>query len=124
MTVHPLNLADARAMTELDDAGEVDAQLITGGFAEIAQSWRPGFGRSDFLQASVSNPLSSLLVGGAVSLPGDFPEASHSRAVLEAVGSGERTSSAIAAQAGASTRYRPARIPCYWPCCRPSGPGR
>ncbi|WP_455352564.1 hypothetical protein [Streptomyces sp. SYSU K217416] len=44
--------------------------------------------------------LSRLLVAGELSLLGEFPEASHSRAVLEAVGSGERTFSAIAAQAG------------------------
>ncbi|MGW8950205.1 ATP-binding protein [Streptomyces sp. NPDC055709] len=100
MTVHPLNLADVQAMTELDAAEAVDAQLITGGFPEIVQSWRPGTGRTAFLQASVANPLSPLLVAGELSLLGEFPEASHSRAVLEAVGSGERTFSAIAARAG------------------------
>ncbi|AZQ37136.1 ATP-binding protein [Streptomyces cyaneochromogenes] len=100
MTVRPLNLADVQAMTALDAAGAVDAQLITGGFPEIVQSWRPGMGRTDFLRASVASPLSPLLVAGELSLLGEFPEASHSRAVLEAVGSGERTFSAIAAQAG------------------------
>ncbi|WP_406374351.1 AAA family ATPase [Streptomyces sp. NBC_00647] len=100
MTVHPLNLADVQAMTELDAAEAVDAQLITGGFPEIVQSWRPGMGRADFLRAAFANPLSPLLVAGELSLLGEFPEASHSRAVLEAVGSGERTFSAIAAQAG------------------------
>ncbi|WP_413801236.1 ATP-binding protein [Streptomyces iranensis] len=103
MTVHPLNPADVRAMTELDAAGAVDAQLITGGFPEIVQSWRPGMDRTEFLRASVANPLSPLLVAGELSLLGEFPEASHSRAVLEAVGSGERTFSAIAAQAGGAS---------------------
>ncbi|MGW0625611.1 ATP-binding protein [Streptomyces sp. NPDC002758] len=103
MTVRPLNLADVQAMTELDAAGAVDAQLITGGFPEIVQSWRPGMGRTAFLQASVANPLSPLLVAGELSLLGEFPEASHSRAVLEAVGRGERTFSAIAAQVGGAS---------------------
>ncbi|WP_262703540.1 MULTISPECIES: ATP-binding protein [Streptomyces] len=103
MTVHPLNPADVRAMTELDAAGAVDAQLITGGFPEIVQSWRPGMDRTEFLRASVANPRSPLLVAGELSLLGEFPEASHSRAVLEAVGSGERTFSAIAAQAGGAS---------------------
>jgi hypothetical protein len=49
---------------------------------------------------AAGNPLSPLLAAGELSLLGEFPEASHSRAVLEAVGSGERTFSAIAAQAG------------------------
>ncbi|ELP65413.1 ATP-binding protein [Streptomyces turgidiscabies] len=100
MTVHPLNLADVQAMTGLDAAGAVDAQLITGGFPEVVQSWRPGTDRTAFLQSAVANPLSPLLMAGELSLLGEFPEASHARAVLEAVGSGERTFSAIAAQAG------------------------
>lgn len=100
MTVRPLNLADVQAMTGLDAAGAVDAQLITGGFPEIVQSWRPGMGRTAFLKASVASPLSPLMVAGELSLLGEFPEASHSRAVLEAVGSGERTFSAIATRAG------------------------
>lgn len=56
--------------------------------------------RGDFLREAVANPLSPLLVAGELTLLGEFPEASHSRAVLEAVGSGERTFSTIAAQAG------------------------
>ncbi|MBT2544092.1 AAA family ATPase [Streptomyces sp. ISL-44] len=100
MTVQPLHLADVQAMTGLDAAESVDALLMTGGFPEIVQSWRPGMRRRDFLREAVANPLAPLLVAGELSLLGEFPEASHSRAVLEAVGSGERTFSTIAAQAG------------------------
>lgn len=100
MTVQPLHLADVQAMTGLDAAEAVDALLITGGFPEIVQSWRPGTSPGDFLREAVSNPLAPLLVAGELSLLGEFPEASHSRAILEAVGSGERTFSTIAAQAG------------------------
>lgn len=100
MTVQPLNVADVQSMTGLDAADAVDASLITGGFPEIVQSWRPGMSRRDFLRESVANPLSPLLAAGELSLLGEFPQASHSRAVLEAVGSGERTFGAIAAQAG------------------------
>ncbi len=56
--------------------------------------------RNAVLAEAVANPLSPLLVAGELSLLGEFPEASHARAVLEAVGSGERTFSTIAAQAG------------------------
>lgn len=100
MTLQPLNLADVRAMTELDAAAAVDARLITGGFPEIVQSWRPGMTRTDFLGAAVAHPLAPLLVAGELSLLGEFPATAHSRAVLEAVGAGERTFSAIAARAG------------------------
>ncbi|HEY9439830.1 MAG TPA: ATP-binding protein [Streptomyces sp.] len=100
MTVRPLNLADVQAMTGLGAAEAVDAQLITGGFPEIVQSWQQGMSRTDFLRASVASPLSPLLAAGELSLLGEFSEASHSRAVLEAVGSGERTFSAIASHSG------------------------
>ncbi|WP_409469904.1 ATP-binding protein [Streptomyces sp. HC307] len=100
MTVDPLHLGDVQAATGLGAAEAVDALLITGGFPEIVQSWRPGMSRTDFLAEAVANPLSPLLVAGELSLLGEFPEASHARAVLEAVGTGERTFSTIAAQAG------------------------
>ncbi len=100
MTVQPLHLADVQAMTELDAAEAVDALLITGGFPEIVQSWRTGTTRDEFLRNAVASPLSPLLVAGELSLLGEFPESGTSRAVLEAVGSGERTFGAIAAEAG------------------------
>ncbi|MGC9496216.1 ATP-binding protein [Streptomyces sp. WG7] len=100
MLVRPLHLADVQTMTGLGAADAVDALLITGGFPEIVQSWPAGMARVDFLREAVTNPLSPLLVAGELSLLGEFPEASHARAVLEAVGSGERTFSTIAAQAG------------------------
>jgi uncharacterized protein len=101
MTVQPLHLADIQAMTGLDAADAVDALLITGGFPEIVQAWEPGMSRADYLHGSVANPLSPLLAAGELSLLGEFPEASMSRAVLEAIGSGERTFTAIATTAGA-----------------------
>ncbi|MFD8247413.1 ATP-binding protein [Nocardia sp. NPDC059691] len=100
MTVEPLHLADVQAMTGLDAADSVDAVLITGGFPEIVSSWRPGMSRADFLRDAAANPLAPLLVAGELSLLGEFPEGMRSRAVLEAIGSGERTFSTIAAQAG------------------------
>ncbi|WP_330232076.1 ATP-binding protein [Nocardia sp. NBC_00508] len=100
MTVEPLHLADVQAMTGLNAADSVDALLITGGFPEIVSSWRPGMSRTDFLRDAAANPLAPLLVAGELSLLGEFPEGMRSRAVLEAIGSGERTFSTIAAQAG------------------------
>ena len=100
MTVNPLHLADVRAMTGLNAAEAIDALLITGGFPEVVQTWRTGMRRRDYLRQELANPLSPLLMAGELSLLGEFPEATHSRAVLEAVGSGERTFTAIASEAG------------------------
>lgn len=100
MTVQPLHPADVAVMTGLNAAEAIDAYLVTGGFPEVVQSWRPGMSRVDYLRESLANPLSALLMAGELSLLGEFPETSHSRAVLSAVGSGERTFSAIATEAG------------------------
>ncbi|WP_327047622.1 AAA family ATPase [Microbispora sp. NBC_01189] len=100
MTVQPLHPADVAVMTGLNAAEAIDAYLITGGFPEVVQAWRPGMSRVDYLRESLANPLSALLMAGELSLLGEFPETSHSRAVLSAVGSGERTFSAIATEAG------------------------
>ncbi|WP_228814610.1 ATP-binding protein [Nocardia otitidiscaviarum] len=55
---------------------------------------RPFFGRATKMT------VAPLLVAGELSLLGEFPEASRSWAVLEAIGSGERTFGTIAAAAG------------------------
>ncbi|MFD3705716.1 ATP-binding protein [Nocardia sp. NPDC058658] len=100
MTIDPLDVADVQAMTGLDAAAAIDARLITGGFPQILTAWRPGMDRLDFLRESTTDPLSPLLVAGELSLLGEFPEGTRSRAVLQAIGSGERTFGTIAAQAG------------------------
>ncbi|MEV0288290.1 ATP-binding protein [Kribbella sp. NPDC050820] len=110
MTVRPLHLADVQAMTGLDAADAVDALLMTGGFPEIVQSWQKGMSRKAFLREAASNPLAPLLVAGELSLLGEFPETSQSRAVLEAVGTGERTFSAVAAQAGGGRGMLPGTL--------------
>jgi uncharacterized protein len=103
MTVNPLHLADVQAMTGLDAAAAIDALLVTGGFPEVVQAWRPGMDLAGYLRRELADPLSPLLMAGELSLLGEFPEASHSRAVLEAVGSGERTFTMIATEAGGAS---------------------
>ena len=103
MAVRPLHLADIADMTGLGPADAIDALLVTGGFPELVQSWRPGLTRVDYLRESLTNPLSPLLAAGELTLLGEFPGTTQARAVLEAVGGGERTYSAIARQAGGQT---------------------
>ncbi|MFL6120668.1 ATP-binding protein [Actinophytocola sp.] len=103
MVIHPLNPADVREMTGLGPAEALDAFLITGGFPEIVQRWTPGTSRGDFLRDQLADPLSPLLMAGELSLLGEFPESSHTRAALEAVGTGERTFTTIANRIGAGS---------------------
>lgn len=102
LDITPLNVADVQDMTGLGAAEAIDTHLLTGGFPEIVQTWEAGQPRVEFLRGMVSDPLSPLLVAGELSLLGEFPESSRSRAILEAIGDGERTFSAIAAAAGSS----------------------
>ncbi|WP_100445826.1 ATP-binding protein [Glycomyces xiaoerkulensis] len=100
MNVRPLHLADVRELTGLPSAEAVDALLITGGLPEVVESWDSGMSRRDFLSEALSHPLTPLLASGELSLLGEFPEPSRSRAILRAVGTGERTFTAIATEAG------------------------
>lgn len=100
MTVRPLHLGDVAAMTELGSADAMDAMLLTGGFPEIVQSWPAGATREEFLRQSLENPLSPLLAAGELTVLGEFPGSSLTRATIEAVSSGERTFKSIATHAG------------------------
>ena len=95
MLIEPLPVSDVQDATDLGPADAIDAWLVTGGFPGIVASWQAGQSISDFLAESLANPLSPLLVSGQLTLLGEFPQATLSRDVLEAIGSGERTFSAI-----------------------------
>jgi hypothetical protein len=100
MLIRPLDLADVQGLTGLGAKEAIDAFLVTGGFPEVVQRWTPGTDRPAFLREQFADPLSPLLMAGELTMLGEFPEASHSRAVLEAIGSGERTFSTIATKVG------------------------
>lgn len=104
MVLQPLTPADVQDLTSLSAAEALDAHLITGGLPEVVRSWQPGMDRNAFLEDSLQDPLSPLLAAGAITLLGEFPVSSHSRRILTAIGSGERTFSAIAAAVGSSDR--------------------
>lgn len=100
MVVGPLNPADIAAMLDLEPADAFDAALVTGGLPLVCTDWRPGHDLRGFLEESVNNPTSPLLVSAERSLAAEFPESSQARSVLGAIGSGERTFTNIARAAG------------------------
>jgi hypothetical protein len=88
----------------LDAADTIDTALVTGGFPEVTAQWQPGMTLRDFLSDQLNDPLSPLLIAGQLTMLGEFPEATQARAVLEAIGAGERTFGTIAqAAAGGSS---------------------
>jgi AAA+ ATPase superfamily predicted ATPase len=100
MVLGPLNPAEVGAMLGLDAAEAFDATLLTGGLPLICAEWPHGAGMWDFLSAALSDPLSALLVSAERSLAAEFPLQVQARAVLSAIGSGERTFTNIARAAG------------------------
>lgn len=100
MVLRPLNPYDVQQMTQLAAPAALDAYLVTGGFPEVVQPWRSGMSMRAYLQANLGNPLSPLLMAGELSLLGEFPEPTYARQVLEAIGAGETTFSAIASYVG------------------------
>ncbi|MFB6393601.1 ATP-binding protein [Polymorphospora lycopeni] len=100
MVLGPLNPAEVGRMLDLDPPAAFDAALVTGGLPLICASWRRGMDLWDFLAAELTNPVSALLVSAERSLAAEFPDHAHARAVLSAIGSGERTFTNIARAAG------------------------
>ncbi len=100
MVVPPLSPADVADMLDLEPADAFDAFLVTGGLPLVLEEWQAGAGVFDYLAEVVADPTSALIVSGERSLAAEFPADVQARLVLSAIGSGERTHSAIGRAAG------------------------
>jgi AAA+ ATPase superfamily predicted ATPase len=100
MVVGPLNPADVAAMTGLESAAAFDASLVTGGLPLICARWRRGEDVWSFLTRELSDPVSPLVASAQLSVAAEYPDHAQARAVLAAIGSGERTFTNIARAAG------------------------
>jgi AAA+ ATPase superfamily predicted ATPase len=100
MPIGPLNPADVASMTGLPPADVFDAALVTGGLPIICARWAHGEDVWSFLTRELANPVSPLLASAQLSLAAEFPDHSQARAVLGAIGSGERSFTNIARAAG------------------------
>lgn len=100
MVVGPLNPAEIATMLGLDAADAFDAALVTGGLPLVCSDWKPNDDVWSFLERSLKNPTSPLLVSAERSLAAEFPEHAQARTVLGAIGSGERTFTNISKAAG------------------------
>jgi AAA+ ATPase superfamily predicted ATPase len=100
MVIGPLSPPEVQQMLGLDAPTAFDAALVTGGLPLVCAEWRAGAGLWEFLEQSLSNPISALLVSAERSLAAEFPSQAMARQVLQAIGSGERTFTNIAQAAG------------------------
>lgn len=99
MIVRPLTPADIAAMLGLDAADAFDAYLTIGGFPELAIAWGRGRTLWDFLDDTLSDPTSPLIVSAERSLRAEFPTQAQARTVLSVIGSGERAFTTIQSRA-------------------------
>ncbi|GAA2642063.1 ATP-binding protein [Paractinoplanes durhamensis] len=100
MVLGPLNPAEVGEMLQLAPAEAFDAALVTGGLPLICADWPRGADLWQFLSAELANPVAPLLVSAERSLASEFPDSAMARAVLSAIGSGERTFTNVARAAG------------------------
>jgi hypothetical protein len=100
LTVDPFSPTELADMLKLDAVEALDAYLALGGFPLIAQSWEEDHDLWGFLAKSLVDPTSPLIVDGERSLAAEFPTELQARSVLNAIGAGERTFSAIGRAAG------------------------
>jgi hypothetical protein len=104
MTIGPLSPAAIGDMLALEPVDALDAHLVIGGFPRLAEIWDRGEDLWSFLRRELQNPESPLIVLGERSLAAEFPAELKARGVLEAIGAGERTFTAIMRRAGISNK--------------------
>lgn len=100
LVVPPLTPLEVGEMLDLAPAESFDAFLVTGGLPLICNEWPPGTTLLGYLEEALSYSTSALLVSAERALAAEFPGDGQPRLVLETVGSGERTFSAIGQKAG------------------------
>ncbi|MGH8905750.1 MAG: ATP-binding protein [Egibacteraceae bacterium] len=100
LVVDPLNPADIAALLGLPAADALDAYLVVGGFPGVVTSWPPGTALPSFVERSLADPTSPLVVIGERSVATEFPADAQARRVLDVIGAGQRGFRTIADRAG------------------------
>ena len=100
MAVTPLAPSEVSALLPYRAPDALDAYLVVGGFPNLVHDLARARNLKAFLRAELSDPTSPLIVAGERALAGEFPPDAHARAVLDAVGAGQREHKNIASTSG------------------------
>lgn len=95
MVVPPFSPHETAELLDMEPADALDAYLIVGGLPTVAAPWRPGWSRKRFLKEALGDSATHFVVNGERILDGELRRTPNGRAVLEAIGSGERTFAGI-----------------------------
>ncbi len=94
--VDPLTPGETAAMLGLaNPADSIDAYLICGGFPVLAEDWPAETPAMTYLESQLRDDNGLLVMHGQRILDAEFDGQPQARAVLEAVGTGERTFTSI-----------------------------
>ncbi len=118
MIVRPLSVRDTARMGGLDDhrpedaALAFDANLLTGGYPRLTLEWRRTPSVKDFLVAQLGDEGTELITAGQRILDAEFRTDLQASVVLKAIGSGERSFTAISTKSGvgAATLHRALKL--------------
>jgi hypothetical protein len=100
LVLGPLNPLETARALGLDATDALDAHLVSGGLPGILRSWPHATPPLPFIEQECADPASPLFSVPESTLMAAFPTPDQARRVLEAVGSGDRTHTNIAASAG------------------------
>lgn len=95
MLLDALSPREVGEALKLNAVAAFDAYLVTGGLPLICAAWPVGKPAATAMASLIESPISPLIVSADLSLAAEFPPDSQARAVLTAIGSGERTSALI-----------------------------
>jgi AAA+ ATPase superfamily predicted ATPase len=100
LLVPPFSPAETADRLGLDPAAALDAQVVLGGMPRLAVLWEDDDDLWRFLERQLEDATSPLLVLGERSVNAELPADLKTRAVLAAIGAGERAYTAIQNRAG------------------------
>lgn len=100
MAVAPLAPSEAAALLPYSAPDVLDAYLVVGGFPNLVSALARARNLQSFLRAELADPTSPIIVAGERALAAELPPDAHARAVLDAIGAGQREHKNIASASG------------------------
>lgn len=98
--IQPLTVSDIAKMRSLRPTSAFDAYVMVGGFPRLALRWRRDDTPLSFLRREFTDESSPFVVTGERVLGAELPTELNARAVLTAIGAGERSFATILSRSG------------------------
>lgn len=103
LVLEPLSLSDIAEITSLAPEDVIDTYAVTGGLPAFAQTRRDAGSLREFLMAALASADTPFVSAASRILDAEFPVQMQARAILSAIGHGERTRKAISQVTGIAT---------------------